>query len=107
MLRQALAIALGVIVLSGCVTAPQAPRPTTSSSLRCDEAVGQAVSFGRGQARVIAERSARQQVSDVRGYLLGTGISRVRPAGSEVTCRPYALGGGLTQCVAVLRFCGR
>lgn len=107
MSRTAFAMALGLAALTGCVTAPQAPRPAATSGVTCDEAVGQAVSFGRGQARAIAGRSARQQISDVRGYLLGTGSSRVRPAGSQVTCRPYALGGGLTQCVAFLRFCGR
>jgi hypothetical protein len=95
------------LLLAACVTAPEIRQPVSTSKLRCDEAVASAVGFGRGEARAIAENSARQQAGDVRGYLLSSGVSRVRRAGSQVSCRPFALGGGLTQCVAVHRFCGR
>lgn len=94
-------------LLPGCVTAPRMQRTPSYSKLKCDEAVGTGIGYGRGSARAVAESSARQQLGDVRGYLLASGASRVRPSGSEVTCRPYALGGGLTQCVSVVRLCGR
>lgn len=95
------------LLLAACVTAPHVRRPVSYAKIRCDEAIGTAVGYGRGRTGAIAQRSARQQVDDVRGYLLGSGTSRVRPAGSQTSCRPYTLGGGLTQCVSVIRLCGR
>lgn len=98
--------AVAALLLAGCATlAPETSQNATT--LRCDEAVGQGLSAGAGYARAIAESGVRYQVGDVRGYLLSAGLHRVRPAGKTVTCKPYLLGGGLTQCTVVARFCGR
>ena len=99
-------ISLAGSILAACASlAPVAS--DRRADQRCDEAVSQAVSFGPGQARAIAESSVRQQEPDVRGYLVGAGVRRVRSAGKSVNCKPYALGYGLTQCVVVARYCGR
>lgn len=96
-------VALGVLA-GGCVTAPtSAPQKYV---MRCDEAVTQGTAFGRGEARAIAVNSLKNQVGDVRGYLVSQGLRRVRPVERSVTCRPHALGNGLVQCTAVTRFCG-
>ncbi len=92
---------------SGCATVPGPERQRSNQKFICDEAVGTGVGISRGAARMIADGSARQQIADVRGYLLASGASGVRKRSSATTCRPYALGGGLTQCVAVVRLCGR
>ncbi len=96
-------VALSVIA-GGCVTAP-APA-TQKYVMRCDEAVTQGTAFGRGEARAIAINSLRNQIGDVRGYLVSQGLRRVRPTERSVSCRPHALGGGLVQCTAITRFCG-
>ena len=97
--------ASAIAAAAGCAT--NAPTASHNPTFRCDEAVSQGTAFGRGQARAIAVNSLRYQVDDVRGYLLGQGLHRVRPAERSVTCSPSALGAGLVQCTAVTRFCGR
>ena len=94
------------ITLGGCATFAPEPAQSVAAS-RCDEAVGQGVAFGRGRARAIAESHARVQVDDVRGFLLAAGLRHIRSAGRNVSCAPYGLGTGLTQCTVVARFCGR
>ncbi len=95
------------MLAAGCATVPGPERQHSDAKFICDEAVGTGVGVSRGSARMIADSSARLQISDVRGYLLASGVSRVRKSSGTTTCRPYALGGGLTQCVAVVRLCGR
>lgn len=102
--RVAVSLAVGVFA-AGCVT--YSPYQNQTSAMRCDEAVTQGTAFGHGAARAIAVNSLKNQIGDVRGYLVSQGVRRVRPAERSVTCRPHALGGGLIQCTAVTRFCGR
>jgi hypothetical protein len=98
------AVALGL--LSGCASSGQNSNRVQTDPIRCDDAVSQGTAFGRGAARAIAVNSLRNQVADVRGYLLSQGLRRVRPANRSVTCRPSGLGYGLIQCTAVTRYCG-
>ena len=93
------------LLLAGCSALKLAPKAPPLSS-RCDEAVSQGLAYGRGAAQAIAEAGIGHQIEDIRGYLLSQGYHHVRPAGGSHTCRPWELGGGLTQCIVVKRFCG-
>jgi hypothetical protein len=101
---------MAVLLLSGCAT--QGNNSSSSRAreipgqIRCDEAVSQGVGFGQGQARAVAVSGLRNQLDDVRGYLVSQGIRRVRPTGKSVSCHNHPFGGGLVQCTAVTRFCG-
>jgi hypothetical protein len=104
--RALAAVALAA-ALAGCATVSNDQTQVRKSSNRCDDAVAQGTAFGRGQAQAIAVNSLRNQVGDVRGYLLSQGLHRIRPAERSLTCRRSALGYGLIECTAVTRFCGR
>ena len=91
--------------LSACSSLKQAMTSRNLSG-RCDEAVSQGLAYGKGGAQAIAEAGIRHQIDDVRGYLLTQGFHKIRPAGGQTVCQPWSLGGGLTQCVVVKRFCG-
>jgi hypothetical protein len=95
------------IPLAGCATHGNNSSSGNASQIRCDEAVAQGVGFGKGQARAVAVSSIRNQVDDVRGYLVSQGVRHVRPTDKSVTCHNHPFGGGLVQCTAVTRFCGR
>ena len=73
----------------------------------CDAASSEGTSASRSHARWLAEAGVRQQLPDVRGALLIAGFKRIHMQPVNVSCRPYALGGGLTQCSASRRLCGR
>ena len=105
--RLAFASACCAALLAACATENRAPNGTRSTALRCDDAVSRGVGFGQGQARAVAVASMRNQVGDVRGYLVSQGARHVRSTNQSVTCRSHAFGGGLVQCTAVTRFCGR
>jgi hypothetical protein len=98
---------LAAVVLSGCATQGDNVSTRRAAKIRCDEAVAQGVGFGQGQARAVAVSSIRNQVDDVRGYLVSQGAVHIRAIDKSVTCRPHTFGGGLVQCTAVTRFCGR
>ena len=99
--------ALMAVLLSGCATYSNNSSNNRASQIRCDEAVSQGVGFGHGQARAVAVSGLRNQLDDVRGYLVSQGVRRVRPTGKSVSCHSHPFGGGLVQCTAVTRFCGR
>jgi ABC-type Fe3+-hydroxamate transport system substrate-binding protein len=99
--------AVMAVLLSGCATNGNNSSNSRSSQIRCDEAVSQGVGFGQGEARAVAVSGLRNQVGDVRGYLVSQGVRRVRPTGKSVSCHNHPFGGGLVQCTAVTRFCGR
>ena len=98
--------AVAALAATGCATFDK-PSTQAAEAQRCYEAVGQGTAFGKGHARAIAENDISQQASDARGYLVSSGIRRVRPAGQSLTCKPFALVGGMTQCTVVARYCGR
>ncbi len=106
MLSPVLVAAVATVLVAGCSSLKQSmtSRPLAA---RCDEAVSQGLAYGKGGALAIAEAGIRPQIDDVRGYLLSQGLHHMRPAGGSHTCQPWSLGGGLTQCVVVKRFCGR
>jgi hypothetical protein len=99
------AVALANLLLIGCSALKPFPKSPSVAS-RCDEAVSQGLAYGRGAALAVAEAGIAHQIDDIRGYLLSEGFHRVRPAGGSRTCQPWELGGGLTQCVVIKRFCG-
>ena len=94
-------------LLAGCATDGHAPASQRAAAVRCDDAVTQGTGFGQGEARAVAVASMRNQVGDVRGYLVSQGASRVHPTARSVRCHNHPFGGGLVQCTAVTRFCGR
>ncbi len=73
----------------------------------CDVASSEGTSVSRAHARSLAEYGVRQQLTDVRGSLLIAGFKHIRARPLTVSCRPYVLGGGLTQCSASRQLCGR
>ncbi len=104
---RAYAVVAIAAALSGCATVSENSHQPRNVSNQCDDAVAQGTAFGRGHAQAIAVNSLRNQIGDIRGYLLSQGLHRVRPAGHSMSCRPSALGYGLIECTAATRYCGR
>jgi hypothetical protein len=107
---------LGLVALSlavSCLLSACAPQENYFSRNRlqqygqCETATGQGTSVSPSYARALAEAGVRNDIADVKGALLVSGLRRVRAEPMAVTCRPYVLVGGLTQCKAIRRFCGR
>ena len=98
-------------LLPACVPIDRASRPFSRARVQplgqCEVANGQGTAAGQNYARAIAESGVRQETADVKGALLVSGLRHIRAEPVHVTCRTYVLGGGLTQCLASRRFCGR
>lgn len=104
--RIASAAALAAIV-AGCATESEAPRSARTSAFLCENAVSKGVGFGPGEARAVAVAGVHDQAGEVRGYLINQGIHHVRVTERSAACQPHAFGGGLVQCTAITRYCGR
>ena len=98
-------------LLPACVPIDKVSRPFTRARVQplgqCEVAAGHGTAASSSYARAIAEAGVRQETADVKGALLVSGLRHIRAQPVHVTCRPYVLGGGLTQCMASRRFCGR
>ena len=110
LLSAGLGPACAAIVMCGCASIEyENDRAGAHRSGRetCDTASGEGTSVSRNHARSLAESGVRQQLPDVRGSLLIAGFKHIRARPLAVACRPYVLGGGLTQCSASRQLCGR
>ena len=106
----ALAPVCAAIVMCGCASINSETDRSSTHHRRgetCDVASSEGTSVSRAHARSLAENGVRQQLSDVRGSLLIAGFKHIRLRPLGVTCRPYVLGRGLTQCSASRQLCGR
>lgn len=74
---------------------------------RCDDAVGDGLSVGRGHATALAIEGARQQFADARGHLLALGYRHVRVVDHKITCKRHPVFTDLQKCTAAARLCGR
>ena len=102
--------ACAAIVMCGCASIEYENNRAGAyhrSRETCEAASSEGTSVSRAQARSLAESGVRQQLADVRGSLLIAGFKRIRVRPLTVACRPYVLGGGLTQCSASRQLCGR
>lgn len=93
---------LPVLLLAGCGGGVPKGPPVRAG---CEEATGQGVAQGRASARLIAQASLNQSVHELRGFMIKDGYHGVRPGAARVDCFGYALGLGLTQCVARVPLC--
>lgn len=105
------AVVIAAVQLASCAQLERQPRLFAHQRMRqpgaCEVAAGQGTSVSPNAARAIAEAGVRQETADVRGALLVSGLHHIRAEPGSVSCHPYVLGGGLTQCTATRRFCGR
>jgi hypothetical protein len=101
-----LAIGLaGAVVLSGCAQGPKPPPAYTN--FKCIDTSADATSFGRGIARSTARAALVHEIPDAKGFLLSSGVERVRVVSRRVDCQPFALSPAWTKCTAHARLCGR
>lgn len=108
MKRLVTSLALGVagaLLLSGCAQGPKPPSPETN--FKCVDTSADATSFGRGIARSTARAALAQEIPDAKGFLVSSGVERVRVVSRRVDCQPYALSPAWTKCTAHARLCGR
>jgi hypothetical protein len=96
---------IGLIWLSGCAQSLQPPAPR-SANLKCVDAAADAVSLGRGLARSHARAALAQDMPDAKGFLVSSGVRRVRVVSRRVDCRPSQIAPSLTKCTAHARLCG-
>ena len=98
-------IAFGCLVVSGC--GGGVPQGLQRVKVGCEEAVGQGVSAGKANARLVAQTTASYQAEDLKGFMLKDGYRAVALRGRRVACQGFELGGGLTRCTAKVEVCGR
>ena len=96
---------LSLACLSGC--GGQGPdRPGVFRS-GCEEAIGHGIAPGRASAKLVAQANLSYQAQDLRGFMIKDGYRAVVVRAARIECHPYALGFGLTQCVAKSQLCSR
>lgn len=78
----------------------------TLAHFKCVDAAADGVSFGRAKARSVARSALTQELPDSRGFLISSGVERVRVVSRRTDCRPYALSPAWTKCTAHARLCG-
>jgi hypothetical protein len=93
-----------VLVLTGC--GGFAPKSGFPARAGCEEAIGQGVSPGKANARLVAQANLTYQAQDLKGFMLKDGYRSVYNRPSRIDCHAYPLGLGLTQCVARAQLCG-
>jgi hypothetical protein len=98
-------LSVPVLVLTGC--SGFAPKSGFPARTGCEEAIGQGVSPGKANARLVAQANLTYQAQDLKGFMLKDGYRAVHNRPSRTDCHPYPLGLGLTQCVARAQLCGR
>ena len=94
-----------VLVLTGC--SGFTPKSGFPARAGCEEAIGQGVSPGKANARLVAQANLTYQAQDLKGFMLKDGYRSVHNRAPRIDCHPYSLGLGLTQCVARAQLCGR
>jgi hypothetical protein len=99
------AVGAGFFLLSGCTPALQEAVP--SARLKCEDAAATATSFGRATARAYANISLQNEIAEARGFLVSSGVRRVRVISRRIACEPYVLTAAMSRCVATARLCGR
>lgn len=95
----------GCVVLAGC--GGGVPQGLQRGKVGCEEAVGQGVSAGKANARLVAQTTASYQAEDLKGFMLRDGFRAVVLRGRRIDCQGFELGGGLTRCTAKVQVCGR
>ena len=98
-------LCMPLVAVTGC--SGLAPKSGFSGRAGCEEAIGQGVSPGKANARLVAQANLTYQAQDLRGFMLKDGYRSVQNRAAKISCHPYALGLGLTQCVARAQLCGR
>lgn len=98
-------LCLPVLAVTGC--GGFAPKSGLPARAGCEEAIGQGVSPGKANARLVAQANLTHQAQDLKGFMLKDGYRFVRSRAPRFHCHPYPLGLGLTQCVARAQLCGR
>ena len=96
---------LAVFALQGCASGLK--DPPLSANFKCIDASADATSFGRVNARAYARAALGHELPEAKGFLISSGVSRVRVVSRRVECRPYALSPALSKCTAHARLCGR
>ncbi len=105
MVLRLIACVSGCLLVTGCGVG--APEQLQRGKVGCEEAVGQGVSIGKANARLIAEAAAIYQTEDLKGFMLRDGYRALTVGRRRIDCQSFELGGGLTQCVAKAQICGR
>ena len=100
-----IALVMSVTVLTGC--SGSVPKGTAQHRAGCEEAVGQGVAASSSSARLVARANLSAQAQDLRGYMIKDGYRAITQRVARVGCHGYALGFGLTRCVAKAQLCGR
>ena len=93
------------VVLAGCTPALKQMPP--SAGLKCEDAASSATSFGRATARAYANIGLKNEIAEAKGFLVSSGVHRVRVISRRVTCEPNVLTAAVSRCVASARLCGR
>jgi hypothetical protein len=98
---------IAVLLLAACSGGGRATKFISSARVGCEDAVGQGVSAGRANARLVAQAQLKFQAQDLKGFMIkdGYGVIVARP--TRIECRAYPLGLGLTQCFARSQLCSR
>lgn len=97
-------VAAVAMLVAGCASGlKQSPR--SSSGFKCVDTASAAVGLGRAQARAAARGALSQETPDAKGFLVSSGVRRVRVISRRVDCQPAALP-GMTRCTAHARLCG-
>ena len=101
-----MATVLAVLIsLAGCTPALKQLPP--SAGLKCEDAASSATSFGRATARAYANIGLKNEIAEAKGFLVSSGVHRVRVISRRVACEPNVLTSAMTRCVASARLCGR
>ena len=98
-------LSMPVLGLTAC--GGPAPKSGLAARAGCEEAIGQGVSPGKANARLVAQANLAYQAQDLKGFMLKDGYRAVQNRAPRIDCHPYPLGLGLTQCVARAQLCGR
>lgn len=64
-------LAAAALVLGACAAFDRGRQPARFHAVRCDLAADEGVALTKRKAAALAEEGARNQVGDVRGFLIG------------------------------------
>ena len=98
-------VCAALLTLQGCASALK--EPPQSANFKCIDAAADATSFGRVNARAYARAALFQELPEAKGFLISSGVRRVKVVSRRVDCRPSALSPALSKCTAYARLCGR
>ena len=112
MSRVILSVIAATIVTGALAACAPAPRevafatPARPRGLTCDTATSNVATFGRSNAKLYSEIALKDKVSELRGYMLNSGIRRIRLVQKTNECGSGGAFADFYQCTARAQLCG-